>query len=94
MASAQDNFDLVEMTSGNTQSGGLKLEDCEVDFGACRTRTSFYATAPVTYDLILSIDWLEAHAAIVDCRSKELTFYYDDGHKKTLKGKNNKYPCD
>ena len=33
MASAQTDFDSVEMASGTTQSVGPKLEDCEIDLG-------------------------------------------------------------
>ena len=86
MASKQDDFNMVEMASGITQRVGELVKDCEVDLGMCVTKVSLYATALGSYDIILGMDWLETHSAMLDCKEKKLIFIDDFGHKRILIG--------
>jgi hypothetical protein len=40
---------------------GPSIDNFFVDLGVCTTRLKVYVTSLGTYDLIIGIDWLEAH---------------------------------
>ena len=40
---------------------GPSVDNCLVDLGVCTTRLKVYITALETYDLIIGMDWLQAH---------------------------------
>ena len=46
---------------------GLSVDQCKIDLGVCTTKLKVYVTTLGTYDLIIGMDWLEAHQAWVDC---------------------------
>jgi hypothetical protein len=58
------------MASGEKQELGPSIDNCLVDLGVCTTRLKVYITALGTYDLVIGMDWLEAHRAMVDCFAK------------------------
>ena len=39
-----------------------------------------------SYDIILGMDWLETHSAMLDCKEKKLIFIDDFGYKRILIG--------
>jgi hypothetical protein len=65
-----DDFKQVEMALGEKQAVGPNVNNCIVDLGVCTTRLKVYVTALGTYDLIIGMDWLAAHQALVDCFAK------------------------
>ena len=67
-----DDFKQVEMASGEKQAVGPSVDNCLVDIGVCTTKLKVYVTALKTYDLIIGMDWLESHRAMVDCFAKWL----------------------
>ena len=66
------DFKQVEMDSGEKQSIGPSIDNCIVYLGVCTTRLKVYVTALGKYDLIIGMDWLEAHRAMVDCFTKRV----------------------
>ena len=40
---------------------GPSVDNCIVDLGVCTTKLKVYVTALGAYDLIIGMDWLEAH---------------------------------
>jgi hypothetical protein len=62
-----DEFTQVEMASGEKQAVGPSVDNCIVDLGVCTTRLKVYITSLGVYDLIIGMDWLEDHRALLDC---------------------------
>jgi hypothetical protein len=56
-----DDFKQVEMASRGKKMVGPSVDNCIVYLGVCTTRLKVYVTALRTYDLIIGMDWLEAH---------------------------------
>jgi hypothetical protein len=81
-----DDFKHVEMASGEKQAVGASVDNCIVDLGVCTTRLKVYATALGTYDLIIGMDWLEAHRALVDCFAKRVLCVDDEGRPVEIHG--------
>jgi hypothetical protein len=46
---------------------GPSVDDGIVDLGVCTTRLKVCVTTLGVYDLIIGMDWLAAHRAMVDC---------------------------
>ena len=74
-----DDFKQVEMASGEKQAVRPSFYNCLVDLGMCTTRLKVYVTALGAYDLIIGMDWLEAHRALVDCFAKRVLGVDDEG---------------
>ena len=74
-----DDFKQVEMASREKQAVGPSVDNCIVDLGVCTTRLKVYVTALGTYDLIIGMDWLTAHRALVDCFTKRVFCVDDEG---------------
>ena len=66
-----DDFKQVEMASREKQAVGPSVDKCIVDLGVCTTRLKVYVTSLGVYDLIIGMDWLAAHRALVDCFTNE-----------------------
>jgi hypothetical protein len=81
-----DDFKQVEMDSGEKQAVGPSVDNCLVDLGVCTTRLKVYVTALGTYDLIIGMDWLEAHRAMVDCFAKRVLCVDDEGRSVEIHG--------
>ena len=39
-----------------------------------------------SYDVLLKMDWLDAHHAILDCHNKTYTFLDEEGNQVTVRG--------
>ena len=65
-----DDFKQVEMASGVKQAVGPSVDQCQVNLGVCMTNLKAYVTELGKYDVIVGMDWLEAHRALVDCFKK------------------------
>jgi hypothetical protein len=74
-----DDFKQVKMASGEKQVVGPSVDNCIVDLGVCNTRLKVYATSLGAYDLIIAMDWLEAHRALVDCFAKRVLCVDEEG---------------
>jgi hypothetical protein len=81
-----DQFKQVEMASGEKQVVGPSIDNCLVGLGMCTTRLKVYITALGTYDLIIGMDWLEAHQVMVDCFAKRVLCVDDEGRPVEIHG--------
>jgi hypothetical protein len=81
-----DDFKQVEMASGEKQVVGPSVDNCIVDLGVCTTRLKVYVTALGAYDLIIGMDWLVAHRALVDCFAKKVLCVNDEGKLVEIQG--------
>ena len=74
------------MASGEKQAVGPSVDNCLVDLGVCTTRLKVYVTSLGMYDLIIGMDWLEAHRAMVDCFTKRVLCVDDEGRAVDIHG--------
>ena len=85
-ARRQNDFRQVEMASGELQSIDLSVDQCKIDLGLYTTKLKVYVTALRTYDLVIGMDWLEAHQAWVDCYGKIILGINDEGEVIQIQG--------
>jgi hypothetical protein len=81
-----DDFKQVEMASGEKQAVGPSVDNCIVDLGVCTTRLKVYITALGAYDLIIGMDWLASHRALVDFFAKKVLCIDDEGRRIEIQG--------
>jgi hypothetical protein len=74
-----DDFKQVNMASGEKQAVGPSVNNCILDLGVCTTRLKVYITTLGAYDLIIGMDWLAAHRALVECFAKRVLCVNDEG---------------
>jgi hypothetical protein len=81
-----DDFEQVKMSSREKQAVGPSVDNCIVDLGVFTTRLKVYVTTLGVYDLIIGMDWLEAHQALVDCFAKRVFCVDDEGRPVEIQG--------
>jgi predicted aspartyl protease len=81
-----DEFKQVEMALGEKQVVGPSVDNCILDLGVCITRLKVYVTALRAYDLIIGMDWLESHRALVDCFTKRVLCVNNEGRPIEIQG--------
>jgi hypothetical protein len=69
-AAKQDDFSFVEMASGANQKVGGKVTGYSLNLGEFVTRSNLYVTILGSYDIVIGMDWLESHEAILNCKMK------------------------
>jgi hypothetical protein len=66
----QDELSFVEMASGAKQKVGGKVTGCSLNLGDFFTKENLYVMILGSYDVVISMDWLESHEAILNCNTK------------------------
>jgi hypothetical protein len=84
----QDDFSFVEMASGTKQKVGGKVTGCNLNLGEFVTRANVYIMILGSYDIVISMDWLESHEAILNCKTKWLSLVDDEGQRCVIVGRN------
>jgi hypothetical protein len=88
MVVKQDKFIFVEMASEAKQKVGGKVMDCILNLGEFVTRANLYVTILGSYDVVIGMDWLESHEAILNCKTKRLSLVDDEGQRHVILGRN------
>jgi hypothetical protein len=84
----QDEFSFVEMASGAKQKVGGKVTGCALNLGEFVTRANLYVMILGSYDVVIGMDWLESHEAILNCKTKWLSLVDDEGQRRVIVGWN------
>jgi hypothetical protein len=84
----QDEFSFVEMASGAKQKVGGKVTGCALNLGEFFMRVNLYVTILGSYDVMIGMDWLETHEAILNCKTKRLSLVDDEGQRRVIVGRN------
>ena len=58
------------MASGAKQKVGGKVTGCALNMGEFVTRTNLYVMILGYYDVVIGMDSLESHEAILNCKKK------------------------
>jgi hypothetical protein len=82
----QNEFSFVEMASGAKQKVGGKVTGYALNLGEFVTRTNLYVTILGSYDVVIGMDWLESHEAILNCKTKWLNLVDDEGQRHVIVG--------
>jgi hypothetical protein len=83
----QDEFIFVEMASGAKQKVGGKVTICILNLGYFVTRANLYVMIFGSYDVVIGMDWLESHEAILNCKMKQLSLVDDEGQRHVIVGR-------
>jgi hypothetical protein len=80
------DFKQVDMALGKKKVVGPTVDNCIIDLGVCNTRLKVYVTALGAYELIIGMDWLASHRALVDCFAKRVLCVDDEGRPVEIQG--------
>ena len=75
----QDMFSFIEMASRAKQKVGGKVMGFVLNLGEFVTRANLYVMILGSYDVVIVMDWLESHEAILNCKTKWLSLVDDEG---------------
>jgi hypothetical protein len=87
-AVVQDEFNFIERASEAKQKVGEKVTGCALNLGEFVTRVNLYVTILGSYDIVISMDWLESHEAILNCKTKRLSLDDDEGQRRVIVRRN------
>jgi hypothetical protein len=80
------------MASGANQKVGGKVRGCVLNLGEFVTRANLYVMILGYYDVMIGMDWLESHEAILNCKTKQLSLVNDEGQGCVMVGRNQGVP--
>jgi hypothetical protein len=66
----QDEFRFIEMASGAKQKVGGKVMGYALNQGEFVMRANLYVKILGSYDVVIGMDWLESHEAILNCKKR------------------------
>jgi hypothetical protein len=84
----QDEFSFVEMALAAKQKVGGKVTGCALNLGEFVMRANLYVMILGSYDVMIGMDWLESHEAILNCKTKLLSLVDDEGQRHVIVGRN------
>jgi hypothetical protein len=76
------------MALGAKQKVGGKVTGCALNLGDFFTRANLYIMILGSYDVMIGMDWLESHEAILNCKTKWLSLVDDEGQRHVIVGWN------
>jgi hypothetical protein len=53
-----------------------------------KLRVNLYITTLGSFDVVIGMDWLESHEAILSCKTKWLSLVDDEGQRRVIVGQN------
>jgi hypothetical protein len=78
-ANVQDEFSVIEMASEAKQKVGGRVMGRALNLGEFVTRVNLYVTTLGPYNVVIGMDWLGTHEAILNCKTKRLSLVDDEG---------------
>jgi hypothetical protein len=87
-AVVQDEFSFEEMASGAKRKVEGRVTGCALNLGEFGTRVYLCVTILGSYDVVIGMDWLETHEAILNCKTKWLSLVDDEGQRRVIAGRN------
>jgi hypothetical protein len=67
------------MASGAKQKVGERVKDCNIDLGSFLVKANIYVMILGSYGIVIVMDWLESHDAILNYKRKWLSLTDDEG---------------
>jgi hypothetical protein len=66
------------MASRAKQKVGGKVTICTLNLGDFITKVDLYVMILGSYEVVIGMDWLESHEAILNYKTKQLSLVYDE----------------
>jgi hypothetical protein len=82
-----DDFIYVEMASGAKQKFGGRVTGYRINLGDFVTKFDLYVTILGSYDIMIDMDWLESHDAILNCKMKQVNLTDDERQRRVIVGR-------
>jgi hypothetical protein len=76
------------MALGAKHKIGGKVIGCSINLGGFVMKDKLYVTVLGSYDVVIGMDWLESHEAILNCKTKWLSLVDDEGNRRVIVGRN------
>jgi hypothetical protein len=76
------------MASSSKQKVGGKTTDCSINLGDFVVKVDIYVMILGSYDIVIGMDWLESHDAILNCNTKLLSLIDNLGQSRGNVGRN------
>lgn len=86
MATSQGEKWQVELASGSKLVVEKFVQYCSLSIGALSTKVNLRILPLGSYDVVLGMDWLSAHRAIIDCHRKAVRCFDDSGKEVEIVG--------
>jgi hypothetical protein len=67
------------MDLGAKQKVGERVSNYRINLGVFVTKSDLYVMILGSYDIVIGMDWLELHDAILNYKTKRLSLNYDEG---------------
>ena len=83
-----NEFIFVEMDLVDKRKVGGKVTGCTLNLGEFLTKANMYVMILGSYDVVIDMDWLESHEAILNCKTKWLSLVDDKGQRRVIVGQN------
>jgi hypothetical protein len=59
---------------------------CALNLGEFVMRDNLYVTILGSYDVMIGMDWLESHEAILNYKMKQLSLFDEEGQRRVIVG--------
>ena len=76
----------VELALGSRVSADIIAPDCKIHMKSFTTLANLRVIPLGSYDIVLGMDWLEQHQAILDCKDKSISCVDDSGSARIIMG--------
>ena len=74
------------MASGSKVNADVIAPECKIQLEAFTTSMNLRVIPLGSYDLVLGMDWLEQHNAVIDCKGKTIRCLDDSGSARVIFG--------
>ena len=76
----------VQLAIGTTRKVSELVKKCPLDMNGLKIVVDLNILPLGSYHVLIGMDWLEFHHAILDCRGKFITYLSDEGQQVEVKG--------
>ena len=77
---------LVQLATGTKRRIHDMVRSCSISLNGVNTSTDLNIIPLGFYDVLIGMDWLGKHHAVLDCHNKTFTCIDGDGKHSTVKG--------
>ena len=76
---------MVQLATGMKMITSM-VENCCFEMNGLQTKANLDVIPLGSYDILIGMDWLDSHFAILDCHNKTIASLDEDGNPTQVKG--------
>ena len=84
---------LVQLAIGTKQEVSEIVKDCEINLNGFPMKVNLDILPLGSYDILITMDWLEQHHVMLDCLHKSILYTESQGNQVNIQGIPNKVQC-